>query len=278
MLNDQLSNDQLINVATEFYHVRHFIDKVGWKSPKERYENHCLILVCAGKCTIIENDQKYELTKYYLHYHKPYELRQIICSSTELVEYYTIDFKCVLPVLQDGRWEMMDMVLPLKPCQKINDMYLFNRLQKLFNDCSNHWLSDMPNDRIRLKASFLEILNLLISWQANKKFQYDKIRKIERIIEYMIENYSSDITIKMEDLGAKVNISTQYLRKIFKEVTGRSPIEYLTNIKVEKAKDFLKKGVSVTETARLCGFNDVYYFSKCFKKVTGLSPKNFQKR
>ncbi len=68
------------------------------------------------------------------------------------------------------------------------------------------------------------------------------------------------------------------LTSIFREVTGKSPIDYLVGIRIRKAKELLTEGFNVTETAERSGFNDIYYFSKCFKKHEGISPTTYKNR
>ena len=68
-----------------------------------------------------------------------------------------------------------------------------------------------------------------------------------------------------------------YYRKIFKEETGVTPVEYLLDIRIEKAKDLLLHNFAVNEVANKVGFPDPYYFSKVFKKKTGISPKDYKR-
>ena len=76
-----------------------------------------------------------------------------------------------------------------------------------------------------------------------------------------------------------MGISFDYMRHCFKEETGETPLEYLTKMRIRQAKRHLRqnKFYSVGEIAYLCGFSDRYYFSKIFKKLTGMSPGEYQK-
>ncbi len=66
--------------------------------------------------------------------------------------------------------------------------------------------------------------------------------------------------------------------RFFKEMTNRTPIEYLVFYRIERACEELSYGEkSITEVALDCGFNDLSYFIKTFKKLKGVSPKQYQK-
>lgn len=83
------------------------------------------------------------------------------------------------------------------------------------------------------------------------------------------------------DLNAYLNtlpFNTEYLKKMFKKETGLTPLQYLTNKRLENAASTLAtycgKG-NISETARLCGFSDPLYFSRLFKRKYGVSPRNY---
>jgi YesN/AraC family two-component response regulator len=74
-------------------------------------------------------------------------------------------------------------------------------------------------------------------------------------------------------------LSPVYISRIFKEVTGESPINYLIKIRLAKAKELLEKDDSsnVKAIGTAVGYDDVYHFSKLFKKYYGISPLNYRK-
>ena len=69
-------------------------------------------------------------------------------------------------------------------------------------------------------------------------------------------------------------LSNFYISKIFKSETGDAPIRHLINIRLEKAKEIIEEipGLSIKEVAAKVGYEDVYHFSKQFKKHYGVSP------
>ena len=81
-----------------------------------------------------------------------------------------------------------------------------------------------------------------------------------------------------EELASLVGISKYHFIKLFKEVTGVTPLRYYTELAVDKAKYLLANTTyTVSEVARLCGIEDGFYFSRMFKKHTGSSPNEYRK-
>lgn len=98
---------------------------------------------------------------------------------------------------------------------------------------------------------------------------------IETAKKYIKNNYSRDISL--EDVSRAVNISPYYFSKIFKEDTGENFIEYLTNIRIEKAKELLETtDYSMKEICAEIGYSDPNYFSRSFKKNVGVTPTEYK--
>ncbi len=107
---------------------------------------------------------------------------------------------------------------------------------------------------------------------------YNKSYAVNRIINYLYENYEHKISL--EQIAHNMYLSPVYISKIFKEETGESPINYLIKIRLEKARDILlnSDSGSIKNIANQVGYDDVYHFSKLFKKYYGISPLYYKKR
>ncbi len=94
---------------------------------------------------------------------------------------------------------------------------------------------------------------------------------------YIEENYSKDISL--DDVSRTVDISPYYFSKLFKEEIGENFIEYLTNIRIEKAKKLLQNSdVSIKNICADTGYSDPNYFSRIFKKQVGVTPTEYRER
>ena len=93
--------------------------------------------------------------------------------------------------------------------------------------------------------------------------------------DYIRNNYNKDISL--DDVSRAVNISPYYFSKIFKENTGENFIEYLTNIRIDKAKELLgTTEYSMKEICSMVGYSDPNYFSRSFKKNVGVTPTEYK--
>lgn len=98
---------------------------------------------------------------------------------------------------------------------------------------------------------------------------------IKKAKEYILQYYKKDISL--DGISRELDISPYYFSKLFKDVAGINFVEYLTNIRIEKAKDLLMNSdMSMKEICVQVGYNDPNYFSRIFKKSTGRTPTEYK--
>lgn len=113
--------------------------------------------------------------------------------------------------------------------------------------------------------------------QKTGKQKQKKLAAFESVISYIEQNYNSKITLK--DMSAISGISTKYFGEYFKNITGKTPFEYLTEFRIERASEMLIYGKqNITDISLECGFNDLSYFTKTFKKIKGITPREYKNR
>lgn len=100
---------------------------------------------------------------------------------------------------------------------------------------------------------------------------------IKKALDYIDAYYSKDISL--DEISQELNISSYYFSKLFKEEKGEGFIEYLTRKRVDEAKELLKDpDKSIKEIGVACGYSDPNYFSRIFKKSTGMTPTEYKER
>jgi AraC family transcriptional regulator of arabinose operon len=100
---------------------------------------------------------------------------------------------------------------------------------------------------------------------------------LEDAIEYFNENFNTAISIK--EYANDCNISCCWFIRSFKSYTGTTPIQYITNIRINKAKNLLHDGsLTIGEIGNLIGYQNPLYFSRIFKKNVGLAPMCYKKK
>lgn len=105
---------------------------------------------------------------------------------------------------------------------------------------------------------------------------YQENDGIQRAISFLRENYNREYSL--ETVARIANLSPYHFIRVFKYTTGKTPYDYLLEIKVERACILLRnKKVSVTEACYLCGFNNLEHFAVVFKRKTGMLPSQYKK-
>lgn len=124
-----------------------------------------------------------------------------------------------------------------------------------------------------------ELYGLMASLLKAAQSDYVHSAKKEKIlpaIEYIAENYSKHIS--NDELASSLGISTVHFGKMFKEIIGMSPGNFIMMTKMKKAEEMLKSDYSsITDIAYSLGYNNVYEFSRGFKNFTGKSPLKYAK-
>ncbi len=100
---------------------------------------------------------------------------------------------------------------------------------------------------------------------------------VSQSINFMLENL--DRKLKLKDIASQTSLSTSYYSAIFQIRTGHPPIEYFIQLKIQRACRLLdNSGWLISDVSREIGFEDQFYFSRVFRKVMGMSPKEYRKR
>jgi two-component system response regulator YesN len=119
-----------------------------------------------------------------------------------------------------------------------------------------------------------DMLNCYMDHEINTKDQKN-IQAIQKAVNYMNQNYEKKLTI--DEIAQAVYLSPCYLSRIFKQSLGCTLMEYLTQIRVEKAKTMLKNPkYNIMQVAEENGFEDPGYFTRVFKKIEGITPSRFK--
>lgn len=125
-----------------------------------------------------------------------------------------------------------------------------------------------------LLYSFLVELNRLITCPSGSR-ENRRMDQLQPIIDYIDKNYSMNITLK--DLAKIVDLSPQYICRIFKECMNMRPFEHLAKKRIFESKKLLTDTeLSITEISKAVGYNDCSYFCVVFKRQEGVSPADYR--
>ncbi len=167
---------------------------------------------------------------------------------------------------------------PLNECKtvQINSKYSENRMTGFFN------LIFRVLERNYTMGNFIylsQVLSLLLAevyYRERAEESSDQNRQVTMVIRFMYKNLTRQLTL--EEISEEVKLSKSYMNSIFKEQTGRSPVDFFIHVKMQEACKLLEStNMYIYEISVSLGYTDPYYFSRIFKKVVGVSPKEYKK-
>lgn len=267
----------LNNILPQIQYSVHRICTMNWALDGPTHK-HNFILIYEGRGHFERDGEVYEAKKGDLIYYPPCLMRKANTYRGDLMKCYAISFQYTCPVYNDdlNEWRLENVELPFNLGQRIEDEHLFNAIKRVMSELNRTWLSNKPNKQLKEKYYFMELMNYLITLKTQGGINYHNLKKVDKVIDHMCKHYHEKLALG--DLSSMVNISVPYLSSIFKEVTNKAPIEYLMEIRMSKAKQLLDDGYMISECAQQTGFNDIYYFSKYFKKHEGITPTMYINR
>lgn len=113
--------------------------------------------------------------------------------------------------------------------------------------------------------------------ELNDEIIVDNVaRNLKKVLAYL-DNHYTDPDISFESMSREVNLSVSYISALLKKNLNTTFVKQLTQLRMEKAKELLHNpALKIIDIAEQLGYADPYYFSHCFKKYTGVSPKEYR--
>ena len=166
---------------------------------------------------------------------------------------------------------------------KNNISYLSNSISALISKLEAESRNKQFGYQFILDCLSIEIaVNMLREMKSNMSRvqelrKYTAKNEINMVIDYLWEHVNKEFSL--DKLSRIANLSPYYLVRLFKDNTGKTPYAYYMDIKISKAKEYLKAGKhSITEVCFILGFSSHSHFSLIFKKRVGMTPSDFIKR
>ncbi|CAI6070328.1 helix-turn-helix domain-containing protein [Cohnella sp. JJ-181] len=136
------------------------------------------------------------------------------------------------------------------------------------------------DDRGRLDLNGLETVlrDFLIAWSRSRPSAgQSSLSAIPAVVRYIEQHYNQELTL--QEIANQFYLSREYISRRFKQETGENMIDFLTRIRIDKAKLLLANpNFKIAQVAEMVGYQDEKYFSKVFKKLTGVSPNQYRKK
>lgn len=137
-------------------------------------------------------------------------------------------------------------------------------------------IRSVPAVRHRVLGLLLELCeNYIVSESPEKKVHSASAERVKAIMTYMRTHFTESISL--DSIAEHIGISKYHLSREFKLLTGTTIFDSLNIIRCKEARHLLSDGATVSEAANACGFENLSYFSRTFKKYTGKLPSEYMK-
>ncbi len=260
------------------YTIHYFKYMQKFSFEGERHPFWEFVYIDSGEANISADEGEFTLTQGEGYFHKPDEYHSIN-TSEKFANSVIISFDCHSPsmkvfencrlVLSEQQKSLLKLIVEEgSKCysDKLNEVYLTKM----------HPSSTAPFGSEQLIKSYIEQFLVLTYRQITDKTAEspkpyrDNHDLTQRIIEILEENLSGSISL--EKISASLFFSKTYLKSVFKKNTGKTIMQYFTDLKIEEAKRLISfNKFTFTEIAYKLGYSSLYYFSRQFKKCTTMS-------
>lgn len=236
---------------------------VGWKIPPRRIHNYEIVYILRGEGDITLRAQAMHVRAGDLIFFRPGEENSLTVTCEPCMEFYGVHF-----------WprEAEDM-LPLPDVMHLDAGY---RAEALLREMHETYRQKTYQYKWRLNLLLEQLLCEICEAIHHSRAPADAAR-IRRVLEMI--HASPYAAFTMEDFLQKAGLKkTQFLQS-FRNVTGTTPRQYILTLRLEGARDLLlETDQSIAQVAERCGFDDAFYFSRCFKQRFSLSPRAYRKQ
>ncbi|MCM3690475.1 AraC family transcriptional regulator [Neobacillus niacini] len=246
----------------------------NWSKKGKRTLNHSLWFITKGTGEIVINGKKNDLSPGKLIVFTPGMICDKKTSPSNPLEFYFIRFTHAAAFEKKEQWHF---ILPQEISFPLHGVYTINNSSGVFLLLDEiNSLSKRRGATIAFKQKILfqELLLTLIQDFHVQTISKDTRQVIEETIEYIGHHYHK--VINVTDLSKMAGLSKSHYSRLFKKFTGYSPIEYLTHLRIDRAKELLAHSeIRIKEVSQNVGYEDELYFSRIFKKIVGVSPTQF---
>ena len=202
----------------------------------------------------------------------------VICVKPGQQRHTKLPFKCYFLHMEIESGIIYDVLMDTPNYFIVKDK---DKYKAIFDDMFEYYNSAETSDNIILYSLILELIYTISSdckhLQAKKSPKYANTELIEMAIKFIETNLAAPLTL--DDIAKHVSLSPIHFHNTFKAVTGKTPHQYLNEIRLKKATKLLVvTNMKLSQIAYECGFSSQAYFNYAFKKHMNMTPREYMRK
>lgn len=265
-------------VITIYYYE--FIKSFEYKGEKHNFWE--MVYVDKGEVIITANHEKFILKQGEVVFHKPNEFHSIKANKITAPNVFIISFVCKSPAMKffEGRRMFLHAKLrDIVACIVRESVETFETVGENFIQNPLTYKKDAVFGGIQLIKNYLEQLLVLMIRSGQSVAMLPVSKTVEdAVVNDVMQLLGKNIygKIDMNAICQKVHYGKTYLSTKFKSETGYSIMEYYSKLKIAEAKKLIReRNYNIAQIANMLMFSDPHYFSRVFKRHTGMTPKEY---
>lgn len=244
-----------------------FTEEVGsdWHKPESVMEYDVFLFVESGCLAYVIDGNRLPLVKGDLLYFPAGSLRYAAADGIHGHQKYAVLF----------RRTVADTSIPLLDNRRHRVVHSrnYDYVKQRFSLLIQQWLGKLPHYETICRGILLEMLGIAGRELENAHLPAKKLSLANEIQQYILSHYRE--SIRIETLAELVDRTPNYVTKIFREVTGQTPIGYLHQVRITAARELLvNTHLTIGQIADMLGFCDQSYFNRVYKKMMGYPPSS----
>ena len=253
----------------------------------EKHDFWELLYVDKGEVEVMADNLGYKLKQGEMIFHKPNEFHNVWANGIVAPNLIVISFECKSPAISYFNNKIINVGANESDLLANILREAKNAYSSPLDDPSLKELEKKPEQPLgceQLIRIYLEQMLIQLIRKGNKLSVISKpslsvknrsdADLVLRIVSFLKENVHTYLTF--DDVCRFSNLSRTNLKVLFKEKTGLGVMEYFKNLKIDEAKIMIREGeYNFTEIAHHLGYSSIHYFSRHFKKATGMTPSEY---